>query len=154
LIYRYALGGNYFSIETKIVGDEPRAISSSFEKNVFAILLVCRQTYADSVLLPFQLSSFKFDYAWDFKAWCNGLNPIQRDAVETIAFGIAPTFTCMTGLGDIYCVETFRKLRNLSSLKEVIFYDMVHWDIFEDQLVNHVREAARKKDLRVTLEEL
>jgi hypothetical protein len=153
-IYRYALQGNYFITQVRTLGDKQRPISSPSEINFLPILLVCRQIYAESALLPIQLSSFDFDNAYDFRAWCKSFNPIQRDTVETVAFELNFTTTCMSGLDAFYSVGTFQKLRNLSSLQEVNFYGRGHWDtIARDQLVEHIRKAAQKKDLRVTFEE-
>jgi hypothetical protein len=153
-IYRYALGGNRFSTQLRLVRDELRPILSSPEKNVLAILLVCRQTYAESALLPFQLSVFTFDCSLYFGIWCESLYPIQQDTVETVAFGLNFTVGCMSILNYFYRLKPFRELRNLPSLQEVAFYGRLHWDtIARDQLSNYIREAAQKKDLLVTFEE-
>ncbi|ORX94516.1 hypothetical protein BCR34DRAFT_467892, partial [Clohesyomyces aquaticus] len=52
--------------------------------NCTALLLVCRQTYSETGLMPYHLNIFEYDNAIYFTGWLNALKIAQRKAIAKI----------------------------------------------------------------------
>ncbi|KAI8940198.1 hypothetical protein NX059_003904 [Plenodomus lindquistii] len=62
-IWELALGGHIFGTNTR-ASFFSALLVTRLAPNPFALLQVCRQIYAETALLPFQLSEFRFPWAW------------------------------------------------------------------------------------------
>lgn len=87
--------------------DEEAAFAALFRPPPLDLLFVCRQTYAEAVLLPFAINSFYLLGAMDDNAWLDCMYPAQIAAIRAI---------------QMHCCN-FRKpyslLKRLRSLKSV-----------------------------------
>lgn len=141
LIFRYALGGKKFLISR--VGRKEQYLHVTTvggeSTNHFSLLRVCRQIYAETVLLPFTLSTFTFSDSWSPRltnalgAWMQLRLPIERGSVTTIEFRFsgaagheAPTVESLRSLRYVidYRLQTL-KVPQLPGLKRV----QVEWHV-------------------------
>lgn len=93
-IFEYALSGGYITL----VGfkNVSRAVVAGGRKNLFALSRVCRQTYVETALMPFALTTFTYygDKQFSLDLWAKARLPVQVAAVRKAhicIFGSTPT---------------------------------------------------------------
>jgi hypothetical protein len=92
LIWEFALGGNIRDVvhiqkRRKFYTEDFTAVSrASFPQNSHALLLTCRQIYAETALLTFSTNAFRFTL--QTIDWTRHLSKVQKDRVRTVHFDL------------------------------------------------------------------
>ncbi|KAF3046619.1 hypothetical protein E8E12_011254 [Didymella heteroderae] len=86
-IWEYTLGGHVFDVTTRGIFKRRKRIFKAkvwgLPKNTFALLGVCRQIYAETVLLPYRHNAFNFK-SEDAFDWALCLRPVQQQLISKI----------------------------------------------------------------------
>ena len=115
----------------------------------FSLLLVCRQMYLESKLLPFRLNTFVFDSPRLFR-FISFLRPEQRNAVRSLEISFTLNRTNDILLGPIMCNENkfIAALASLPGLKKLVLnLDYISWRSREElqvKLLHDVDGAAQR----------
>jgi hypothetical protein len=101
LVFQYALGGNTYEIRYH---QRSKAVkNTTLSKHALALLSVCRQIFAETALLPFDLNTFSVFHPLLFNKWIQSFHLAFAEVVTSVRIDTLAHRSSLGPWYEMYC---------------------------------------------------